>query len=140
MTENKTKPENASAAAFIKNVEDPQKRKDCQELMKIMHRITGKPSKMWGSSMVGYGTYHYKYDSGREGDYFVVRFSPRKQNVTIYVMPGFDRYSALMKKLGKYKLGRSCLYVKKLNDINRNILETLLARSVKDMRRIYSCN
>ena len=140
MAELKTRQNNASPAAFIKGVEDEQKRKDCRELLALMKEVTGKPPKMWGDSMVGFGSYHYKYASGHEGDWFVTGFSPRKQNLTIYIMLGFDRYEPLMKKLGKYKLGKSCLYVKKLDDIDRGLLRELVAQSLKDMEKIYDCS
>lgn len=95
---------------------------------------------MWGTSIVGFGNYHYKYASGREGDYFVTGFLPRKQNITIYIMPGFTRYEAMMSKIGKYKTGKSCLYIKKLDDIDRDLLRELISQSVKDMAEIYECN
>ena len=103
-----------------------------------MRRATGKNAKMWGSSMVGYGKYHYKYDSGREGDFMLTGFSPRKQNLAIYIMPGFKDFGALMKKLGKYKTGKSCLYINKLEDVDEKVLEQLITRSVKVMRERYS--
>jgi Domain of unknown function (DU1801) len=139
MAEMKTTRNNASTSAFIGEITDPLKRKDCRELMKIMHRITNKRARMWGSSIVGYGSYHYKYESGREGDLMITGFSPRKQNLSIYFMQGFKKYKDLTEKLGKHKLGRSCLFIKKLDDVNRDILETLLTRSVEDMRSRYKC-
>ena len=105
----------------------------------MMRRITGKPPKMWGTSIVGYGKYHYKYKSGREGDWFITGFAPRKQNLTIYIMPGFTRYPDIMKKLGKYKLGVSCLYIKSLADIDEKLLSELIEKSVFDMREMYEC-
>ena len=140
MSELKTKPTKASVAAFLNSVEDDQRRRDAREVVKLMNEITGKRAKMWGSSIVGFGTYHYKYKSGREGDWPVTGFSPRKQNLAIYIMPGFSRYSALMKKLGKYKTGKSCLYLKKLDDVDRKVLRQLIARSVADMTKLYECN
>ena len=140
MSELKTKPTKASVAAFLNSVEDDQRRRDTREVVKLMKEITGKRAKMWGSSIVGFGTYHYKYKSGREGDWPVTGLSPRKQNLAIYVMPGFSRYSALMKKLGKYKTGKSCLYLKKLDDVDRKVLRQLIARSVADMKKLYECN
>ncbi len=135
---NKTVPTKTSPASFIKSVTDPVKRKDCQALAKMMREIVGKNAKIWGSSIVGYGQYHYKYDSGREGEMMLTGFSPRSQNLTIYVMPGFDKYQAQMKKLGKYKTGKSCLYVKKLEDVDQKVLRTLIERSVKDMKKKYN--
>lgn len=103
----------------------------------MMRKATGAKATMWGSSMVGFGQYHYKYASGREGDYMLTGFSPRKQALTIYIMPGFDKFESLMQKLGKYKTGRSCLYVKQLADIDERILERLITDSVKVMRKNY---
>jgi hypothetical protein len=92
---------------------------------------------MWGPSMVGYGTYHYKYDSGREGDFMVTGFSPRKQALTVYIMPGFSGFAALLDKLGKYKTGKSCLYIKRLSDVDEKVLERLISESVRQMRKQY---
>lgn len=139
MAELKTKPNSKSVTEYIKSVEDYKKRKDCIEVMAMMKAITGKRPKMWGDSIVGYGQYHYKYKSGREGDWFITGFAPRKQNLTLYIMPGFSKYQSIMKKLGKYKLGVSCLYVKSLNDIDRKLLHQLIEKSVEDMRKIYEC-
>jgi hypothetical protein len=105
----------------------------------MMQEITHKQPKMWGDSIVGFGSYHYKYDSGHEGDYFITGVSPRKQNVTVYIMPGFSRYQPLMKKLGKYKTGKSCLYIKKLDDIDCDILKELISKSVDYMKETYPC-
>ena len=126
-----------SVSAFIDKVEDEQKREDCRTLMKIMRRITGSQAAMWGSSIVGFGSYHYRYASGREGDFFLTGFSPRKQNLTVYVMPGFSQYGSLMQKLGKHKLGKSCLYMKKLEDVDVQVLTSLIDESVQEMRRKY---
>lgn len=140
MAELKTKPTEENPSKFLKGIEDDQKRSDCLELLALIEAITGKKPKMWGTSIVGFGNYHYKYASGREGDYFVTGFSPRKQNLTIYIMPGFTRYEAVMSKIGKYKTGKSCLYIKKLDDIDRDLLRELISQSVKDMAEIYECN
>ena len=126
-----------SVSAFIDKVEDEQKREDCRTLMKIMRRITGSQAAMWGSSIVGFGSYHYRYASGREGDFFLTGFSPRKQNLTVYVMPGFSQYGSLMQKLGKHKVGKSCLYMKKLEDVDVQVLTSLIDESVQEMRRKY---
>lgn len=139
MAELKTKPTKISPAAFIKSIADEQKRKDCRELLVMMKAITGKQPKMWGPSIIGFGQYHYQYNSGHEGDFFVTGFSPRKQALTIYIMLGFSKYQPLMKKLGKYKTGKSCLYVKKLDDIDRKVLHKLVDRSFKDMGKMYQC-
>ena len=137
MAANKTKPTKASVTTFLNSVEDRQKRADCRKVAAMMRRATGKRAKMWGPSMVGYGTYHYKYASGREGDFMLTGFSPRKQALTVYIMPGFARYDALMKKLGKFKTGKSCLYIKRLADVDEAVLEKLIDASVKHMRKNY---
>lgn len=139
MAELKTKPTKASVAAFLREVDDPHKREDARAVMALMKDVTGKRPKMWGTSIVGFGSYHYHYESGQEGDWPVTGFSPRKQYLTVYIMPGFTRYGALMKKLGKYKTGKSCLYLKKLDDVDRKVLGRLVARSVTDMRKMYEC-
>ena len=137
MAENKTKPTKQSTAAFINSIEDKQKRADAKKLAAMMRKATGARGQMWGSSMVGYGQYHYQYASGREGDYMLTGFSPRKQALTIYIMAGFKNIDALMNKLGKYKTGKSCLYVKQLSDIDEKVLERLIVGSVKYMRKNY---
>ena len=138
MAENKTRETKASVAAFLNAVDDPRKRADAKRVAAMMRRATGDRARMWGSSLVGYGKYHYKYDSGREGDFMLTGFSPRKQNLTIYIMPGFDDFDSLMKKLGKYKTGKSCLYINKLEDVDEKVLEQLITRSVKVMRKRYN--
>lgn len=140
MAELKTKPTDVSPSKFISGIDDDVSRRDCRTLLRLMKEITAKRPRMWGSSMVGFGTYHYKYKSGREGDWFVTGFAPRKRDLTIYIMPGFKNYAALMAKLGKYKTGKSCLYVKSLDDIDLNTLRELVERSVQDMLRIYDCS
>jgi hypothetical protein len=140
MPENKTVRTKESAAAFIKAIEDPAARGACEQFAKLMRKATGKRAKMWGASIVGFGEYHYKYASGREGDFMVTGFSPRKQNLTVYIMPGFKKYAALLKKLGKHKHSSSCLYINKLEDINLKVLEQLIERSVRDMKKMYPTN
>ena len=137
---NKTVVTQASPAEFIRQITDTTRRKDAAALARMMREITAKRGRMWGSSMVGYGEYHYRYDSGREGDSFVTGFSPRKQNLTIYIMPGFDNYKSLLSKLGKHKLGKSCLYVKKLDDIHQDVLRQLIQQSVQTMKAKYKTN
>jgi len=137
MAENKTKKNTASVASFLNAIEDPRKRSDAKKVAAMMRRATGKRARLWGSSIVGYGEYHYKYESGREGDWALVGFSPRKQNLAVYIMPGFDAFPALMKKLGKYKTGKSCLYLNKLDDVDHDVLEKLIGDSVKVMRKRY---
>lgn len=133
----KTTPTKASVTEYLKSVEDPQKRKDCRAIAKMMRAATGKRATMWGDSIVGFGRYHYKYESGREGDFFLTGFAPRKQNLTVYVMNGFDGQDRLMKRLGKFKTGRSCLYIKRLADVDPEVLEELIHASVEAMREKY---
>lgn len=137
MAQNKTQPTPQKVSEFIAGVEDIRKRSDCRELMKLMRETTGNRAKMWGSSIVGFGKYHYKYASGREGDFFLTGFSPRKQNLAIYIVNGFQPHAKLMEKLGKFKTGKSCLYVKSLDDIDRSVLAELVVASVAYMRKKY---
>ena len=136
-TDNKTRATKLSVATFLNSIDEEGKRADAKKLAAIMKKVTGAKAVMWGSSIVGFGEYHYKYESGREGDSMLTGFSPRKQALTIYVMPGFKRYDALMKKLGKYQTGKSCLYVRKLADIDEQVLMQLIGESVDHMRRNY---
>lgn len=138
MAENKTRESKASVAAFLNAIDDPRKRADAKKVAAMMRKATGKRARLWGTSIVGFGTYHYKYASGREGDWALVGFSPRKQNLVVYIMPGFSEFPALMKKLGKYKTGKSCLYLNKLEDVDESVLEKLISQSVKVMRKRYS--
>lgn len=140
MAENKTKPGKASVTAFIDAIEDKQKRGDVKKVAAMMREATGSRARMWGTSIIGYGSYHYKYDSGREGDFLITGLSPRKQALTVYVMPGFSRFEALMSKLGKYKTGKSCLYIKRLADIDEKVLNRLIVGSVDYMRKNYETN
>ena len=137
MAENKTKPTQLKVSDFIAGIENKVKRDDCRELMKLMAKITGNRAKMWGTAIVGYGKYHYKYESGREGDFFLTGFSPRKQALSIYIVSGFSINPELMEKLGKYKTGKSCLYVKKLDDVDRSALAQLVQESVAYIRNKY---
>jgi hypothetical protein len=137
MAQNRTQPTQLKVADFIAGIEDKVKRADCRELMKLMSQITGNRAKMWGTAIVGYGKYHYKYESGREGDFFLTGFSPRKQALSIYIVSGFSINPELMEKLGKYKTGKSCLYVKKLDDVDRSVLEQLVKESVAHLRKKY---
>ena len=137
MAENKTQPTKASVTAFINAIEDKARRADVRKVAAMMRKATGKRAKMWGPSIVGYGTYHYQYESGREGDFMVTGFSSRKQALTVYIMPGFEKFDALMGKLGKYTTGKSCLYIKHLSDVDEKVLERLIDESVKYMRKHY---
>ena len=140
MAELKTKLNNASVPKFLSTVKDPQRRKDCQTVLRIMKAATKSPPQMWGSSIVGFGTYHYVGKSGREGDWMLTGFSPRKQNLTLYIMAGFNRYPALMKKLGKYKTGVGCLYLNSLDDVHIPTLKTLVKESVAFMKALSKNN
>jgi hypothetical protein len=137
MAELKTKGNNASVAAFLNAVEDPKKRADAKKIAAMMRKATGSRAKMWGTSMVGFGSYHYKYVSGCEGDWMLIGLSPRKQNLTLYIMTGFKEYEGLMSRLGNHKTGKSCLYIKRLADIDLKVLESLMKRSIKYMRSKY---
>jgi len=137
MAQNKTQPTPQKVSEFIAGIEDTRKRSECRELMKLMRETTGKRATMWGPGIVGFGKYHYKYASGREGDFFLTGFSPRKQALTIYIINGFKPHAKLMEKLGKFKTGKSCLYVKSLDDIDRSVLAKLLVASVAYMRNKY---
>lgn len=136
----KTKPQKTSVAAFLNAVDNDVRRQDAKVIAKMMAKITGKKAVMWGGSIVGYGSYHYKYKTGREGDWMITGFSPRKANLVVYIMAGFRQYDALMAKLGKYKTGKSCLYINKLDDIDLSVLEKLISESVKMMRKSYQCS
>ena len=130
MAELKTKPTGASVKQFIESIEDKQCQADCRKVLAMMRDITGKRPKMWGDSIVGLGSYRYKYSSGREGDWFVAGFSPRKQALTLYLMKGFEGRDEAVSRLGKFKTGKSCLYVKKLEEINEDVLRELIAKSL----------
>ena len=135
MAEIKTKVNKASVIKFLNAVEDEGKRKDSFEILKMMTQITKEKPKMWGDSIVGFGNYHYVYDSGREGDSAMIGFSPRKQNITIYITNGFTKYQGLMKKLGKYSTGKVCLYIKKLEDVDKTVLKELITQSAKAVKQ-----
>jgi len=137
MAEQKTKPTERPVEAFLDQVADEQVRDDCFAIARLMKKVTGAEAKMWGPSIVGFGQYHYKYDSGHEGYTCLTGFSPRKQNITLYVMPGADEHAGLLKKLGKHKAGKGCLYIKKLADIDTGVLEKLVARSVDTLKKKY---
>lgn len=137
MAENKTKATKVSVTKFMNSIEDRQKRADARKVAAMMRKATGKRAKMWGSSIVGYGNYHYKYASGREGDFMIAGFSPRKQALTVYILAGFGRFEKLMARLGTYKTGKSCLYIKRLSDVDEKVLQKLIDESVKYMRKNY---
>ncbi|TWV95144.1 DUF1801 domain-containing protein [Chitinophaga pinensis] len=137
MAEQKTQPTTQSVKAFLENVEDEKVKADCFELVRIMEKATGYPAKMWGTAIVGFGQYHYKYDSGHEGDACLAGFSPRKQNISLYVMPGFADNTTLLDKLGKHKAAKGCLYIKKLADIDQSVLTQLIKQSVDYLKNKY---
>ncbi len=139
MAELKTKASDASVSAFLQSVDGEQKHRDARDILALMKEETGKRPRMWGTSIVGFGSHHYKYQSGREGDWLVTGFSPRKQNLAVYIVPGFSRYSTLMNRLGKYKTGKSCLYLRRLGDVDQKVLRQLVTRSVADMKKLYDC-
>jgi len=133
VAEAKTKPTKESVPGFLKKIPDAQRRADCLALAKIMEEITGTKPQMWGPSMVGFGSYHYKYASGHEGDCFMTGFASRKQDLTVYISMGFEKYGELMKQLGKHRTSKSCLYIKRLSDIDISTLKKLLKASLKDL-------
>ncbi len=135
MSELKTKKNNASVAAFLDGIENEKRRDDCRAVVTLMADVTGERPKMWGGSIIGFGSYHYTYASGREGDWMATGVSPRKQSLTLYIMTGFPRYDALMKGLGTYTTGKSCLYIKKLEDVDTNVLKKLVRESFKKLSK-----
>lgn len=138
MAENKTRQTTHSVAQYLASIENDRRRNDCKAVMKLMREATGKRARMWGSSLIGFGSYHYKYDSGREGDMPLTGVSPRKQNLVVYIMPGFRPYNDLMKRLGRHKTGKSCLYINNLADIDLSVLSSLIRKSARDMEKKYS--
>ncbi|MBP6298086.1 MAG: DUF1801 domain-containing protein [Anaerolineae bacterium] len=138
MAELKTKLTEESALAFLDQIENDQRRQDCLTVLELMKNVTGDEPRMWGESIVGFGSYHYRGKSGREGDWMLVGFSPRKQNLTLYIMAGFDGYDGLMSKLGKFKTGKSCLYINRLTDVDLQVLRDLIKQSVDYMRLTHS--
>ena len=133
----KTRPTDASVDTFIAAVEDAQKREDCHAVATMMAEVTGAPAQMWGPSIVGFGSYHYRYASGREGHFMETGFAPRKRALTLYIMAGFGEYEDLLAKLGKHTTGKSCLYVKRLTDVDPAVLRELVERSVAYIRAKY---
>jgi len=135
MAELKTKATTQSVERFLKGISDPERRQDCFAVAKMMEEITGCEPKMWGTSIVGFGTRRYKYDSGREGDWMLTGFSPRKQNLTLYITSGFDKYESLLQKLGKHTTAKSCLYIKQLSDVDLSTLKKIIRDSVKEAKK-----
>jgi hypothetical protein len=137
MAELKTKVSHASVSDFLHTIEPEAKRQDAFALLQLFEKITGEEAKLWGSSIIGFGQYHYTYDSGQEGDACLTGFSPRKANLTIYIMPGFKEYQDLLEKLGKHKTSVSCLYINKLSDIDIDVLSQLVKKGYIDMKEKY---
>jgi Domain of unknown function (DU1801) len=134
----KTLPNDASAEDFLNAVEDETQRKDSFKLLELFKRVTGKEPVMWGTAIVGFGKYHYKSErSSQEGDWPLAGFSPRKQNLTLYVMPGFNKLEDLLEKLGKHKTSKACLYIKRLSEVDMSVLEQIVARSYEEAKRQY---
>ena len=135
MAENKTQKTKASVAAFISGIADETRRKDCRAVLRLMKEATGAPPRMWGPSIVGFGDWRYKSSSGREGDWFLIGFSPRKDSLTLYLMPGLKAHAARLRLLGKHKTGGSCLYIKQLSQVDQTVLKQLIADGVKAARK-----
>ena len=134
MAELKTRKNEKSVGEFIDGVPDEKRREDARVIVKMMEKASGYAPAMWGDSIVGFGEYHYRYASGREANWMLVGFSPRKQDLTLYIMSGFEQYDQLLAKLGKYKTGKSCLYIKKLADVDQDVLRELVEKSVEHMK------
>ena len=134
---NKTVATKASVENYLAAIKPEQKQQDCREICDMMERLSGHPPKMWGSSIVGFGEYHYKYESGREGDFLRIGFAARAQNISVYILPGYDDFSDELSRLGPYKKGKSCLYIKRLSDIDTDVLEEIVAKGLRHMAKKY---
>lgn len=134
----KTVPTNNSVSEFLESVTQKKRKEDSLKMVAIMQEITGEPPVLWGPSIIGFGSYHYTYESGREGDFMLTGFSPRKTALTLYIMSGFTKYPELMAQLGKYKTGKSCLYIKDLNEIHLPTLKVLIQASIKYIEKKYA--
>jgi len=134
---NKTQENDADVNAFLDSVENPQRRADTKAVCELMARLSGEPAKMWGTAIIGFGNYHYKYASGREGDFMRVGVSPRKAATTVYILPGYTDFDHILVRLGKHKKGKSCLYINKLSDIDLAVLEELIEAGLEDMKAKY---
>ncbi len=135
--ENKTQPTKVNPKTYISSIDHPKRKQDGLELLEFFNRVTGLKPVMWGPSIIGYGRYHYKYKSGREGDFLMTGFSPRKSALTLYIMPGYKDMSDELSRLGKYRLGRSCLYINKLSDVDMNVVEEMILKDLEYMREHY---
>ncbi|MGI9475992.1 MAG: DUF1801 domain-containing protein [Hyphomicrobiaceae bacterium] len=134
---NKTQPTATDPKAFLATIEPERRRQDGLALLAFLDRVTGLKAQMWGPSIIGYGRYHYKYESGREGDHLITGFSPRKTALTIYIMPGYRDMEEKLARLGKHKIGRSCLYINKLADVDMDVLEEIVLDGIAYMRANY---
>lgn len=137
MSENKTRPTHASADDFLAAISNEERREDCQVIRRIMEKVTGEPAVIWGTSIVGFGQYHYRYESGREGDWAVTGFSPRTNDVSVHLLAAGPDQAGLLARLGRYRMGKSCLYIRKRSDIDLGVLEQLISDSVSEVRRRY---
>lgn len=137
MTANKTQATGADVGALLDAIPDPQQREDARAVCALMTRLSGEEPAVWGETMVGFGRYRYRYESGREGEWFIAGFAPRASALTLYIMPGFARYQELLDRLGKHRLGKSCLYIKRLADVDAAVLEELVAHSIAHMRATH---
>ena len=135
MAELKTKQHEQNVEDFLGEITDEKKRRDCFTILELMKKATEQEPKMWGANIIGFGNYKYKYESGREGEWFLTGFSPRKSNLTLYIMSGFTRYDELLAKLGKHKTGKSCLHINKLEDVNLQVLEEMIENSVSNVKK-----
>ena len=136
MAELKTRPNDRSVEEYLNAITDERKRRDSLTVLELMEQVTGAEARMWGDSIIGFGSYHYKYASGREADWFLTGFAPRKRNLTLYIMSGFSEYDALLEKLGKFKTGKACLYINKIEDIDQKKLRELIELSVEELRSL----
>ena len=136
MAKAKTKPTKIDPAGFVESIKDEDQRKDARTLLAMMKRVTGEKPMMWGNSIVGFGSYHYIYATGREGDWCVTGFSPRKDSLTVYVLPGLHLQQANLRKLGKVTTGKSCIYIKRLSDVHMPTLEKMVKQAGTDIRKV----
>jgi hypothetical protein len=139
VAESKTKATDVDPLEFIDKVDGEEKRKDAKDLVRLMSNVTGKPPRMWGPTIIGFGKYHYKYESGREGEICMTGFSPRKPSLVLYLGPGLED-KKLLARLGKHKVGKGCLYINKLADVDRAVLKELVVKAVTEMRKRYDCD
>ena len=137
MAENKTKKTEQSPQNYIENISDDARRADCQTILEMMAEISGWEPKMWGASIVGFGEYHYRYDSGREGDALRIGFSNRAQNISVYIMPGYQDFEDELARLGKHKKGKACLYIKRLSDVDKAVLREIIIKGLRLMEEKY---